>query len=313
MKVGVVCSAYGPDESLVDVVRPLADDLGTGVVVVDDGSGRGFDEVWTGLRDAGARVVHLPRNGGIAAALNAGIRLLLEEGFDAIVTIDQDSEPDLELLRRLQDEYRDAANRGVAVGLVVPERFAGVSQVHRVRAGTRYTRHSIQSGMLIPRSTFDALGLLREDLFIDLVDTEFELRCARAGLAAIAAPGTELGHELGRKYLRRALGRPVRLPGIPQEVTLSSPFRYYYRVRNRRVINSEYARDQFAWIARDSLLELLHYANALMLATPRRELWKIYVRAWRDGGSGRMGPMPDDLRGRAAVITWNAPELGTSG
>jgi rhamnosyltransferase len=153
------------------------------------------------------------------------------------------------------------------------------------------------------------VGLMREDFFIDLVDTEFELRCAAAARPTIAAAGLRLAHSLGRQYERRMFGRVVRLPGIPPVVTLSTPFRYYYRVRNRLVVNRTFWRSQFSWVARDTLLEVVHYANAWVLARPRRALWSLYAAAVRDARRHRMGRMPADLVEVASTISWAAPPV----
>ena len=307
MSIGIVFSAFRPDLGLVETVVAARD--GHEVIVVDDGSGHGYDHVWSSIEQSGARVLRLPENVGIAAALNAGIRAVFDGGATGAVTLDQDSTIGAGFVRALERAGDDARRRGEAVGVVVPEFFAGVSQVARRRNGVLLARHSIQSGMLIPRETADTVGLLREDLFIDLVDTEFELRINARGLVAIAAPGLALGHSLGRRYERRLLGRRVRLPGVPDGVTLSTPFRYYYRVRNRVVINRLFARSAPGWTLRDSLLETIHFANALLLARPRRSLWALYRAGWRDGRRSRMGVMPADLAAVAATIRWDAPAL----
>jgi rhamnosyltransferase len=302
-----VFSAYRPDPELAGAVAAAVAEIGEKVVVVDDGGGSGYEDVWGELQALGAVVLRSEQNEGIGAALNRGIRFALAHEADAVVTFDQDSTVGPGFVAALQAARVAAMSRGVAVGLVVPERFAGVSQVHSRAGGVLYARHSIQSGMLVPRETWEAVGLLREDLFIDLVDTEYELRCHAAGLASIAAPGLALGHSLGRQYVREVFGRRVRLPGIPPVVTLSTPFRYYYRVRNRRVINRAHLRAAPGWVARDTVLELIHFANALLLARPRRSLWRLYMAGWRDGGRGRMGAMPPQLAAAAREIDWDAP------
>ena len=167
--------------------------------------------------------------------------------------------------------------------------------------------------MLIPLRTIDAVGELREDLFIDLVDTEYELRLLRRGYRVVAVAGLRLGHSLGTKHERRMFGRVVHLPGIPPEVTLSTPFRYFYRVRNRLVIDREYFRSAPARITRDTLLDVLHFGNALVLARPRRALAQIYRVAVVAALRGRMGRMPAGLQAVAGTVRWDAPVSGGVG
>lgn len=308
MTLWAVFSAFRPDERLLSAVTAAVDDVDGSVVVVDDGSGEGWEAIWAALERVGARVIRSSTNRGIGGALNIGLRRAFDADADAVVTFDQDSVIEPGFTAALQGAYT-AASEHIRVGLVVPEFFAGVSQVRRRADGALYARHSIQSGMLVPKETMQAVGFLREDLFIDLVDTEYELRCHVHGLETIAAPGLTLGHSLGRQYARMAFGRRVRVPGIPDVVTLSSPFRYYYRVRNRRLVNRAYVRRAPGWIARDSLFELVHFANALLIARPRRALWRLYRAGWRDAGRGRTGAMPASLAPHADAIEWAAPEV----
>ncbi|WP_243227002.1 glycosyltransferase [Microbacterium sp. CIAB417] len=304
----IVFSAFRPDSDLVDAVRAAAAEVAQRIVVVDDGSGPDWEPLWAEVESVGARVLRADENSGIGAALNRGVRHALDAGASAVLTFDQDSTISPGFVDALLRALAEAERAGVPVAFVVPERFAGVSQVHERDGDVLRTRHSIQSGMLVPRSTWERVGLLREDLFIDLVDTEFELRCAAAGLVGVAAPGLALGHALGRQYARELFGRRIRLPGIPDVVTLSSPFRYYYRVRNRRVINKLYLRSAPGWVLRDTALEVIHFVNALMLARPRRALFMLYRSGWRDGGRGRGGRMSPELQEVAAEIVWGARE-----
>lgn len=304
--VWAVITAFRPDTGLIKAVAALNSQV-AGVIVVDDGSGPGFDGVLDAVSAQGVVVMRVTDNSGIAAALNAGLRGALEHGCDAAVTFDQDSMVEQGFVAALVEAHVQAVAMGHRPGPVVPEYFASVSQVHsRARDGTLLARHAIQSGMLLERGVLREVGLLRDDLFIDLVDTEFELRCHARGLVSIAAPGLALAHSLGRQYERRVFGRRVSLPGIPPVVTLSTPFRYYYRVRNRVVINREFGRMFFAWTMRDTILEFLHFGSALTLARPRRALWSIYRAGWRDARQKRMGRMPAELQELANTISWSA-------
>ncbi|TQK19001.1 rhamnosyltransferase [Microbacterium sp. SLBN-154] len=302
-----VITSFHPDARLLTAYRALQPQVGA-VVVVDDGSPERYGAVLDEVRSAGAHVIRLAENSGIGAALNSGIRHALRHGADEIVTFDQDSVVSAGFIVALQSAADSARTHGHRVGPVVPEFFADVRQVRREHAdGTLEARHAIQSGMLLAAAFLADVGLMREDLFIDLVDTEFEMRSTSAGFMTVAARGLRLEHSLGRRYARLVFGRPVRLPGIPPVVTLSTPFRYYYRVRNRLVVNGTLWRGHIGWVARDTFLEAIHYANVWVLARPRRALWQVYRAAMHDARRGRMGRMPTDVQDIAATITWAAP------
>lgn len=72
---------------MVDDIRSARPDVV--VVVVDDGS---TDETGAEAARAGARVVPLPFNMGIGAAVQTGFRLAYDEGFDIAVQVDGDGQ-----------------------------------------------------------------------------------------------------------------------------------------------------------------------------------------------------------------------------
>ncbi|WP_406249610.1 glycosyltransferase [Microbacterium sp. M] len=304
-----VFSAFGPADGAVQAVASVFGQVDE-VIVVDDGSGTDADAALQRISDLGARVELLGRNLGIAAALNRGIALARDGGATHVLTMDQDSHAPDGLVALLHAAAEAAASDRADVGAVVPEYFAGVRQSREEsHRGYAPAAEVIQSGMLIPVTAIETVGALREDFFIDLVDIEFELRLKRAGLAVIAADGARLGHALGASYERTLFGVPVRVPGIPPVLTLSTPFRYYYRVRNRLVIDREYFRAMPARILRDTLFDGIHFLDVLRVARPRRAMWRVFRVAVVAAVRGRMGAMPEGLRDIAGTIRWSAAPI----
>lgn len=297
--VWAVVTTFEPDASLPAAIASI-DEQVDGLIVVDDASSAGASrQVLTQLEGAGVRVLRGERNAGIAAALNRGIRIALDAGARAVVTFDQDSHAPTGFVASLLSARDAAAAEGLRVGPVVPQRFASVSQVSgRTGGGTLLARHVIQSGMLLDAETIREVGGMLEPLFIDLVDTEYELRCLDHGRRAIAAPGASLEHTLGRRYRGRGLPLPV--------LTLSTPFRYFYRARNRVIIDRRYLRRYPARILRDSVLDSAHFLLAWSLARPRRTMWRLLREGRRAGRRGQGGRIPDDLRALASAVSWAA-------
>lgn len=295
-----VITAFHPDDLGPAVTRLISQT--TGVVVVDDGSGAGAEQQLSVARAAGAEVVALPHNVGIAAALNVGVRHALALGADAVVTFDQDSSVPSDFVKRLRELHDEVSQTVQAPVVVVPQYFASVDQtVHRGRGAPLSARNAIQSGMLIPHDVVEKVGFFREELFIDLVDTEYALRCEVAGVFAYGVPGLRLEHHLGGRY--RPRGALLHRVGV---VTLSSPFRYYYRVRNRTLIEKDYLRHFPARLLRDGIIDRLHFAFALLLSRPRRTMWRVLRTGARDGRRGVGGRIPPAEAALARTISWRA-------
>jgi glycosyltransferase involved in cell wall biosynthesis len=79
---------------LVEATRPYVE----AVLVVDDGSRDATAEL---ARQAGATVLVQPVNGGKGAALQRGFDYCLEQGFEAVVTLDADGQHDPALIPAL--------------------------------------------------------------------------------------------------------------------------------------------------------------------------------------------------------------------
>lgn len=81
--------AYNEERAIGDVVRRTAAYLP--VLVVDDGSS---DETGRCAAEAGAELLTQVPNQGKGAALHAGFRWALENGYDGVVTLDADGQHD---------------------------------------------------------------------------------------------------------------------------------------------------------------------------------------------------------------------------
>jgi glycosyltransferase involved in cell wall biosynthesis len=88
-RILAVIPAHDEGPRIEAVVRGAAADLP--VLVVDDGSS---DDTAARAESAGARVLRQVPNQGKGAALRAGFRVALDEGLDAVVTLDGDGQHD---------------------------------------------------------------------------------------------------------------------------------------------------------------------------------------------------------------------------
>lgn len=275
-----------------------------GVIVVDDGSGPGADSVLDAIERTDVVMLRLESNSGIGAALNRGIRHARHVGASSIVTFDQDSSVGPDFVDTLRSASDASEADGISTGPVVPEYFASVRQAGR-REGpsTVLAAHAIQSGMLIPVAVLDRVGDMDEGLFIDLVDTDFELRCADAGLPCIVAEGLTLEHHLGARYrVRGLLGRV--LPAL----TLSTPFRYYYRARNRIIIERRHSRHRRR-LRVEGIADRIYFVIAIAIASPRSTMLRLISDGRRDGRCEATGPISPELAAAAEAVRWRAERL----
>lgn len=189
------------------------------------------------------RLVRCGANLGIGAALNIGIRAAIDEGFEYVLLSDQDSLPAPDMAAQLLAVARQLQAAGVAVGYVGAayiDRNTGHSFGFQVQEPGRlfYSTRAgddadpwvevitgITSGSLHPCKVFADVGFMREDWFIDYVDTEWFHRARARGYRMFGTSRAVLDHSLGEISFRVWYGRWRNYNGY-------SPQRLYYRFRN---------------------------------------------------------------------------------
>lgn len=312
-RVVAVITAYRPQRQLLLTVESALAQTES-CIVIDDGTGEDGSGAFLMAKGAGAVVIRERDNRGIAAAANRGIARARHLGAEFVLLLDQDSQLPEDFVSVLLATYERSEALGHHPAFVVPESFGRGRHTHRqanlrIADGTLFARKVIQSGMLVPIHIFDELGGLDEAYFIDLVDAEFEMRCEASGRTVVAAPGTTLVHSLGTLRVRRSSGRS-RASRRPIPHTVSQPFRYYYQLRNRRILNRTFWRRFPRRIARDSILDAAHFMKVALDADSFRSIMTLYWHGWRDGRlSGLRGRMPDSLRVFADSIGWRSEEV----
>lgn len=290
-----VFSLYNPQASLVANVKSIQDQVDD-VVVVDDGSSTDITDLLIQLRSMGCRVLSMETNSGIAAALNAGISHAMNTGPtrpDFILTMDQDSTVDVGYATALISAFHNAMGHRVKVGMVAPGVVEGLPGRSKSTKGTViFGDEPIQSGLLVPVETFDNLGLLMTELFIDGVDSEFYLRAKIAGYNTILAPEAKLGHSLGTMTNATIFGKHLKFRGTPLTVRTAATMRYYYIYRNRIILALRYWRLAPFWVLRGIILDLRHLVIVTILASGRIDRLREVASGVADGFRGKTGQKP---------------------
>lgn len=282
-----VVTAYRPGRSLPAAVRSVRSQVDR-VVVVDDGSPAAHAAVLDEVVALGATVVRHEVNRGIGAALNTGVREARSSASSPthVLTMDQDSELTDGFVAQLVAAEQAALSAGVAVGMTSPGavatvRSSGPSSVAAFEPGGE----PIQSGLLLPTGTLDAVGDFDETLVIDGVDSDYWLRALDLGLTAVVAPGVRLDHRLGH---------PLVVGGRRLPFVVASEFRYYYQWRNLVRVVRRHGRRHPRWAAGAVLRAARHLTIVTVLAPGRGARLRTAGAGLRAGlrGEGGLRPAP---------------------
>lgn len=294
--VVAVIAAYSPAPALIGTVRTLLTQVQQ-VIVVDDGSPDGAEPVLAGLAAAGATIVRQPRNSGIAAALNAGVekaQVLWKPDF--YLTLDQDSNPTPQYVQSGLDTYTAAASSGVKVGFVTASSYSGHPIPVRTSKGLFVQAFDpMQSGFLIPQSTFERVGRFDEELFIDGVDSEYTMRTRSAGLSVLVGKGCDIEHDLGERESAMMFDKPVRILGRIVSYNYHSPSRVYYICRNGTLLTLRYGAKDPGWVLRRLVEEFKAHLLRFAFSPGRLKLARAATVGFRDALRGTTGRIPSEL------------------
>lgn len=218
------------------------------------------------------------QNEGIAARLNQAAVMARSQGYEWLLTMDQDSYFETEHLSSYVEyalEYPDGQEVAMfGVETVTPTEIISniATPVDRL----------ITSGSLLNLQLFEDIGGFDENLFIDEVDHEYCYRAILKGYQNIQFSYIFLHHQLGESVVVHSIKGK-------RKTAFHSPLRLYYMVRNylymRRKYHPAFEKD-LNFRARD----LMHrIKNNLLHGPDKAKLLKMLYQAYKDYRKGQMG------------------------
>jgi len=282
MKIAATVILYYPDENVVKNVLSYANAVGK-LYVVDN------SEVFSKLvmesvkRFNNAVYIHDGENNGIAARLNQVARLAVNDGFDWLLTMDQDSSFEgITFINYLSCIEAFGKKENVSMfGVNYLEKEATSNTCNALNVN-----HLITSGSLLNLKLMPGIGGFDEKLFIDEVDFEYCLRSVVKGFKIIEFTNIFLTHNLGQTSQHRSF----KTAQLTSRV-LHSPVRMYYMTRNFLYVHSGYIDTFPAEIDIRRKVLLNRFKNNILYNRQRFKVMKNIVKGFRDYRKGRMGKL----------------------
>ena len=266
-------------------------------IIVDNGSSNDLDG-WLSSEMKLESVLFIPLhvNLGIATALNRGIQKAISFNPGYFILFDHDSAPSSTMVQDLVNAAQQIENRGIRLAAVGP-RYIDPRQDNPPpfikRKGLSITRQTctpsqpfvevdylISSGCLIPTKAIEAVGLMREDLFIDYVDIEWGLRALQMGYQSYGVCHATMNHGLG--------DQPIDFFG--KKIPSHSPLRHYYLFRNAIALYRD-PNLSIGWKIADGWRLLLKYIFYTIFGKPRHKHLSMMSKGILDGLLNRMGKL----------------------
>jgi rhamnosyltransferase len=282
-KVCAVVVAFHPDEGfesrLIDVLPQIS-----ALVVVDNTPAevRRHAIVMPVEGDKPVCLIENTDNLGVAAALNQGLKQAMEWNCGWLLTLDQDTQCDPEMVSVLR---KISASCGEEYAVIGSNYFDPRSNRTKVAKSNcqewKEQKTVITSGSLVNVTKADSVGGVRDDFFIDQVDHEFCLRLRAHGYKVAISCKPLMTHSVGNSG-------GVRIPFLGF-LPNHPPLRKYYIARNTVVMVANYWYREPEWCLRRLVRLLLGLGGMALLEVRRVSKVRAFFYGILDGFQGRMG------------------------
>ncbi len=224
------------------------------------------------------------RNLGIAAALNQGVNLAIDMGYEWCATFDQDSE----LLPGYLDSVVAVAVQHASTPVLVGCNYVNAGETKPVHAPPAGATNSWQRSTLITSGTFMptrfayAVGGFLEDYFIDSVDHEFCLRCRNWGAKVLMTTQPLLQHRMGNEG--------IGIFGLLMSLQHNSERRYYI-ARNTLLTIKKHGTRYPLWALRHIRRLFGEGIAIIFLESDKGPKFRAFARGLWHGLINRSGPL----------------------
>ncbi len=280
-KVAAVIVLYNPDSSVLTNIKSFIDQVER--VYVVNNSDEIDDSLYLKIKSLkNAVYIYNKGNIGIAAALNVGANKAIEEGFDYLLTMDQDSEASPSMVINLLGCFSKDSNIALVSPVVLHK--IGKPFVQESEKVCEQVYSVWTSGNLIDLNVFNAAGGFNEELFIDYVDHEFCLRLNQMGFKIYKCNKTHIKHSLGNIEEIKLIFRKV----YP---TNHSAVRLYYRTRNRFYVKKIYKNVLPEFFKEDDIQFWKGFLKAILFEKSKIKKIKFCLMGYIDYRKNKFGKL----------------------
>ena len=221
MKIAAVVVLYNPPADVFENISSYLFSVDK-VYVVDNSERK--DSLLLKKLKAYFKVLYIDnkKNKGIAHALNVGAEHAIKDGYDFLLTMDQDSKASEGMIDQMLNCLSQIEIS--TVGILSPFHTSPFRS-YAEKNGCIDKNVVMTSGNLLSLHAYKACGPFLESLFLDYVDNEYCLRLQRHGYKVTEVSEAILVHRLGNLTMHTLFGKNIYCYNYP-------PVRYYYRTRN---------------------------------------------------------------------------------
>lgn len=272
--IAAIIITYNPDKDFEDRLQNISKQVRF-VIIVDNASEPDIISWMQMVVPSSTRVIQNTDNNGIAIALNQGVQTAISFGCDWVLTLDQDTVVDEDIVERLCKINRFAKleyEKIGAIGANSRSPLSGKLYNNVLKSNRLWTEQIaiITSGCLLSVLAYQKVGLFREDFFIEGVDTEYCLRLRKYGYTILMSNNPLMTHAAGRMEEKRFWGRTIL-------ITNHTPYRYFLMIRNVLKILYKYGFREPVWSIKTLIALLKMVLKIIFFEEDKlRKIWFIW-------------------------------------
>lgn len=230
MKICACIILYEPDKerlkSNIAAIEKQVDEI----FLIDNGSSNVKEIEMLNLEYNNVSTIFNKENYGIAYALNQACRKAKSNGYDWILTLDQDSVCPENMVQNTK-KYLDIEH----IGIVAPRVFyEGWHNKDSYSSSIEEVNACMTSASLTNISAWEKVGGFCEEYFIDYVDNEFCMKLRIHGFKILRNNKCIFHHQLG-------VSKQKKILGYHYNYSIHSPQRVYYMTRNNLMFIKQYS------------------------------------------------------------------------
>ena len=220
-------------------------------------------------------------NKGIATALNEGARRAIEDGYQWLLTSDQDSKITGNIIKQMEQYLMKHADE--KIGLVSPYHDIHSDEIV-LDVEAEEMIEVMTSGNIISLKAYQDVGGFKDWLFIDCVDTDYCMNLNMHGYKVLRLNRVRMEHHLGNLEVHSLFGK--KYPCYNH-----GPIRRYYIVRNNLYIRQMYGNvypDYCAYLIR---VQRGQVKRIIAFETQKVQKLKMMYQGYKDFKKGIKGKL----------------------
>ena len=214
-----------------------------------------------------AEYIHFHKNIGLCKALNHGMKLAADEGFEWALLMDSDSTFNTNVINAYKDYIKE--HNCEKIGVLAPVHLHD-RNLEKKFEGQRDVSWAMTSGCLYNISIFKTANGFKEELFVDGLDIDYCYKIRRDGYRIVELANAQINHKPGETRVF-GLGRAKVKYGV------ASPWRYYMQARAIVWLILEYR------AVREIVRYSVKWGKVLLLFDNKGEYIKQLIHGTKDG------------------------------